>query len=91
MGMSPYFRGLREKVGPALLQMPSVTIINLDQSGRALLIKHRDTRLWVAPGGAIEPGETPADAAVRVLMDTKTASYSPASWNPATASPNEHE
>jgi 8-oxo-dGTP pyrophosphatase MutT (NUDIX family) len=26
---------------------------------------HSNRRLWVAPGGAVDPGETPADAAVR--------------------------
>ena len=65
MGMSEYIKGIRRKVGNTLLQMPSVTIINYDDTGRILLVNHADTDLWVAPGGAIEPGETPADAAVR--------------------------
>jgi 8-oxo-dGTP pyrophosphatase MutT (NUDIX family) len=69
MGMSEYIRGIRSKVGNTLLQMPSVTIINYNDKGRILLVKHADTGLWVAPGGAIEPGETPADAAVREMWE----------------------
>ena len=69
MGMSEYMKDIRNKVGHTLLQMPSVTIINFDEAGRALLVKHRDTDLWVAPGGAIEPGEIPADAAVREMWE----------------------
>ena len=69
MGMSEYIHEIRSKIGQALLQMPSVTIISFDNTGRVLLIKHRDTDLWVAPGGVIEPGETPADAAVREMWE----------------------
>jgi 8-oxo-dGTP pyrophosphatase MutT (NUDIX family) len=53
--------------------MPSVTIVSFDDTGRVLLVKHRDTDLWVAPGGAIEPEETPADAAVREMGSVKSS------------------
>jgi len=69
MGMSEYIRNIRSMIGNTMLQMPSVTIINHDERGRILLVKHADTELWVAPGGAIEPGETPADAAVREMWE----------------------
>jgi 8-oxo-dGTP pyrophosphatase MutT (NUDIX family) len=69
MGMSEYIKNVRKKVGHSLLQMPSVTIISFDKSGRVLLVKHRDTNLWVTPGGAIEPCETPSDAAVREMWE----------------------
>ncbi len=69
MSMSEYMKDIRSKVGHTLLQMPSVTIINFDDAGRVLLVKHRDTDRWVAPGGAIEPGETPADTAVREMWE----------------------
>ena len=36
-----------------------------DDDGRILLIQRRDTSLWAMPGGAIEVGETPAEAASR--------------------------
>ena len=69
MGMSEYIRNIRSMIGNTMLQMPSVTIINHDERGRILLVKHADTELWVAPGGAIESGETPADAAVREMWE----------------------
>ncbi len=69
MGMSDYVRGIRDLVGNTLLQMPSVTIINYDKSGRLLLVRQRDSGMWVFPGGAIEPGESPADAAVREMWE----------------------
>jgi len=65
MPMSPYFRNLRAKVGHDLLILPSVTIIVYDDQRRILLARHGDTGVWVAPGGAIEPGERPAETAVR--------------------------
>ncbi len=67
--MSDYMKDIRSKVGHTLLQMPSVNIITFDESGRILLVKHRDTDKWVAPGGAIEPGEMPADSAVREMWE----------------------
>ena len=69
MGMSEYIKNVRKKIGHSLLQMPSVTIMSFDESGRLLLVKNRDTNLWVAPGGAIEPFETPSDAAVREMWE----------------------
>jgi 8-oxo-dGTP pyrophosphatase MutT (NUDIX family) len=69
MGMSEYIKDIRAKVGNSLLQMPSVTILFFDQNGRVLLVKNRDTNLWVLPGGAIEPCETPSDAAVREMWE----------------------
>ena len=69
MGMSEYIKDIRAKVGHSLIQMPSVTILSFDKNGSVLLIKNRDTNLWVAPGGAIEPCETPSDAAVREMWE----------------------
>ena len=69
MGMSDYIRDIRDKIGHGLLQMPSAAAVVFDDAGRILLIKHRDTDTWVTPGGAIEPGETPAEAAVREMWE----------------------
>lgn len=69
MGMSEYIKDIRAKVGHSLLQMPSVTILAFDKSGSLLLVKNRDTNLWVVPGGAIEPCEAPSDAAVREMWE----------------------
>ena len=69
MPISEYMRRLREKVGPDLLLAPSVTIITFDDQGRILLARHADTGVWVAPGGSIDPHESPADAAVREMWE----------------------
>ena len=36
-----------------------------DDAGRVLLAKNAETGVWMTIGGAIDPGEEPADAAVR--------------------------
>lgn len=69
MPTSGYLGGLRARVGNALLLMPSVTGIVYDTAGRILLALHSETDLWVAPGGSIEPNESPADAVVRELWE----------------------
>jgi 8-oxo-dGTP pyrophosphatase MutT (NUDIX family) len=51
--------------GEELLQIPSVSVAIRDDAGRVLLARHVEGDVWLLPGGAIEPGETPADAAVR--------------------------
>ncbi len=65
MGMSEYMRSLREKVGHQLLAVPSVTVVIRDGLGRVLFGRHTTGGRWLLPGGAIEPEETPANAAVR--------------------------
>jgi 8-oxo-dGTP pyrophosphatase MutT (NUDIX family) len=59
--MSDYVRALREKIGPDLLFMPAVTAVIRDDDGRILLVQHVEGR-WQLPGGAVDPGERPAEA-----------------------------
>jgi 8-oxo-dGTP pyrophosphatase MutT (NUDIX family) len=65
MPMSDYLRRLREKVGNDLLVMPAVAVMVLDPDRRLLLVRDAGTSLWATPGGAVDPDEDPADAAVR--------------------------
>ncbi len=65
MGISPYIRGLRERVGHDLLLLPSVAVLPWDEEGRLLLVREAQTGLWQTIGGAVEPDESPAQAAVR--------------------------
>lgn len=55
------------------LPRPSVRVVCLDASGRVLLLQWRDPvtsdLLWEPPGGGIEPGESPLDAARRELFE----------------------
>ncbi len=68
MGMSDYVRGLREKIGTDLLFMPSVASLVRDDDGRILLVRHVEGR-WMLPGGAVDPGERPAEAARRECLE----------------------
>ena len=63
--MSGYLLHLREKVGHELLLLPSAAVAIPDDAGRVLMGLHSDRRIWVLPGGLIEPAETPSDGAVR--------------------------
>jgi ADP-ribose pyrophosphatase YjhB (NUDIX family) len=63
--MSDYLEHLRKKIGHDLLLLPSASVvIHNDQKG-LLVCRHADKNVWVSPGGLIEPGEHPAEAAVR--------------------------
>ena len=65
MPMSGHLEHLRKKVGHDLLLLPSAAVAIHDNEKGLLVCKHADKRIWVVPGGLIEPGEHPADAAVR--------------------------
>jgi 8-oxo-dGTP pyrophosphatase MutT (NUDIX family) len=69
MPMSDYIRGLREKIGTTVLEVPTVSILTFDASERALLVRHVEGNDWSTPGGMIEPYETPANAAVREMWE----------------------
>jgi ADP-ribose pyrophosphatase YjhB (NUDIX family) len=62
--MSEYVRALRAKVGNDLLFMPSAHVVIEDREGRILFVRHVEGR-WQLPGGAVDPGEGPAEAARR--------------------------
>ena len=65
MAIAPYVRRLRELVGHELLVLPSAGVIPRDDEGRVLLVRISDTGQWAVIGGAIEPDESPAEAALR--------------------------
>ena len=67
--ISPYIKNIREKIGHELLLLPSVTILCFDENNSVLLAKHSNNQVWVAPGGMIEPDETPTDAAKREMLE----------------------
>jgi 8-oxo-dGTP pyrophosphatase MutT (NUDIX family) len=69
MAMSEYLRLVRSRVGSSLLLVPSVTGFVYDDAGRVLLVRHSNGGVWLAPGGAIEPDETPQDAVVREVWE----------------------
>jgi 8-oxo-dGTP pyrophosphatase MutT (NUDIX family) len=69
MSISPHVRRLRDAVGSELLVLPSVTGIIFDDRGRILLVRQAESGVWSAPGGSIDPGESPADAVVREVWE----------------------
>ena len=68
MPASPYVLGLREKVGTDLLFMPSAACVVV-RDERMLLVRHGELDTWSFPGGALDPGERPVDAAAREVWE----------------------
>jgi ADP-ribose pyrophosphatase YjhB (NUDIX family) len=66
MGISAHIARLRAAVGHDLLLLPSVSVLPVDAAGRLLLVRHAGHHDgWAVLGGAVEVGESPAQAAVR--------------------------
>jgi 8-oxo-dGTP pyrophosphatase MutT (NUDIX family) len=65
LAISPYLRGLRQRVGHDLLHVPSVAVMIGDDAGRLLLMRSAETGRWQTVGGALDPDEPWTDAAVR--------------------------
>lgn len=65
VAIAPYIKRLRELIGHELLVLPSAAVLPRDDAGRILLVRVIDTGQWAVIGGAIEPDESPEDAARR--------------------------
>jgi len=61
MPASDYTAAIRSRIGTDLLLLPGVTAVIRDGE-RFLLARHRHSGLWSLIGGAVEPGEEPAEA-----------------------------
>ena len=52
---------------------PAARVVCMDADGRVLLLRWRDhvsdEAIWEPPGGGIDPGETPLEAAIRELTE----------------------
>ncbi|WP_030848923.1 NUDIX hydrolase [Streptomyces sp. NRRL F-4474] len=64
-----FIRRIRESAGHQLLLLPGVTAIVVDDLGRVLLGRRSDTGRWSVVGGIAEPGEQPAETAVREVYE----------------------
>ncbi len=60
---------LRSRVGNGLLWMPGVSAVVFHDDGRVLLGRRADNGLWSVVSGILEPGEQPALAAVREVLE----------------------
>ena len=65
MAISPYVSAIRQRIGTDLLLLPTVAVLPRDARGRVLLVRQNDSGRWATIGGAIEPDESPAEAALR--------------------------
>ena len=66
MGIAPHIARLRAFVGHELLLLPSAAVLPVDEEGRVLLAWNAGASDgWSTVGGAVDPGESPAEAAVR--------------------------
>jgi 8-oxo-dGTP pyrophosphatase MutT (NUDIX family) len=59
---------LRRKVGHAPLWLPGTTAVVI-RGQEVLLVKRSDNGAWTAVTGIVEPGENPADCAVREVLE----------------------
>lgn len=64
-----FIREIRATAGHRLLLLPAVTAIVFDDRGRVLLGRRSDTGRWSVVGGICEPGEQPAETAVREVYE----------------------
>ncbi len=69
MPISPYVREIREKIGHAVLLSIGAAAIIFNERGEILLQHRSDDGTWGVPGGAVEPGEEPADSVVREVWE----------------------
>ena len=66
MGIAAHIARLRAFVGHELLVLPSSAVLALDEEGRVLLAWQAGASDgWSTVGGAVDPGESPAEAAIR--------------------------
>ena len=56
-------------MGTAPLWLPGVSAIVTDEAGRVLLTRRADNGMWAVVSGILEPGEEPAVAALREVLE----------------------
>ena len=69
MPMSEYYRALRSKIGNQLIFSPSVVGIIRNEKSEILFVQEAGGTMWGFPAGAIEVGETPAQAVIREVYE----------------------
>ncbi|MDQ0963768.1 8-oxo-dGTP pyrophosphatase MutT (NUDIX family) [Streptomyces sp. B4I13] len=60
---------IRASAGHRLLWLPGVSAVVFDDEGRVLLGQRADNRQWTVISGIPDPGEQPADCAVREVQE----------------------
>ena len=86
--ISPHVRHLRDKVGHDLLLLPSTAVLPRDNAGRILLVRLIDSGNWATIGGAVEPGESPQEGAVREVAEEAGVVVSWGAFSASLGDPN---
>ncbi|MEV0899454.1 NUDIX domain-containing protein [Actinoplanes sp. NPDC049802] len=60
---------LRSKIGQVPLPLNGVIAVVLDERNRVLLVRRSDNGEWALTTGCLEPGEQPADGALREVFE----------------------
>ena len=69
MATPDFIRTIRASAGHQLLWLPAVSAVVFDDEGRVLLGQRADNHKWTVISGIPDPGEQPADAAVREVHE----------------------
>ncbi|WP_030667050.1 NUDIX domain-containing protein [Streptomyces rimosus] len=69
MATPDFIRDIRADIGHQLLWLPGVSAVVFDDRGRVLLGRRADSGMWSIIGGIPEPGEQPAETAVREVFE----------------------
>jgi 8-oxo-dGTP pyrophosphatase MutT (NUDIX family) len=64
-----FIHEIRASAGHQLLWLPGVSAVVFDDTGRVLLGRRADNHRWTVISGIPEPGEQPADCAVREVYE----------------------
>jgi 8-oxo-dGTP pyrophosphatase MutT (NUDIX family) len=68
MPIPEFIVDLRRRIGHAPLWLAGVTAVVI-RDQQVLLIKRSDTQAWTPVTGIVEPGENPADCAIREVLE----------------------
>lgn len=79
---------LRARIGTELLLQPAVSACILDDRGHPLVARHATDGTWSFPGGAVEPGESPATAVVREVSEELGVAVTPLAVVAVTGGPS---
>ena len=77
MPVPQYILEMRRQIGRQMLYLPAVNALVINDRREILLQKSKDTGTWLTIGGMIEPGEEPADAAIREVYEETSVRVEP--------------
>jgi ADP-ribose pyrophosphatase YjhB (NUDIX family) len=90
-GPDGHLASVRAILGSHLLVVPGVASAVLDVEERLLLMRHAESGRWVLPGGAVEPDEQPAAAAVRETREETGLEVRPVAVVAVQGGPEHHQ